>query len=132
MSPEHLIGIDVIDLQHQEIHEVCTSAIESIQSGDRWHVVHYILVRLHELLRIHFAVEEGLMQALGYPETTPHQKMHQSYLATVEKLRDATLQNQDASALSLDEHNVSFLSHILDHDKLLAEYIRTNSAFFRK
>ena len=132
MSPEHLIGIDVIDQQHLEIDEVCTSAIEAIRSGDKWHVVHYILVRLHELLRIHFAVEEGLMQILGYPETVSHQKMHQTYLATIEKLRDDTIRKYDASTDSLDAHNVSFLLHILDHDKSLAEYIKANSTFFKK
>ena len=119
MSPE-LIGIDVIDQQHQEIHDVCTSAIEAIQMGDKWHVVHYILVRLHELLRIHFAVEEGLMQALGYPEIESHQHVHQEYMRTVEKLRDTTLHNQDAAGLSLGQHNISFLEHITDHDQRLA------------
>lgn len=131
MNEQHLIGIDVIDQQHEEIHEVASSAIEAIQSGDKWHVVHYILIRLHELLRIHFAVEEGLMQALNFPETDSHRDLHRDYLATVEQLRHATLHNDGATASALDEHHISFLEHILDHDMKLAEYIKTKSALFR-
>ncbi len=124
MGPEHLTGIDVIDKQHQEIFDVAESAVEAIQSGDKWHVVHYILVRLHELSRIHFAVEEGLMQALGYPETKAHQKLHLEYLAEIAKLRDATLNEDSSATSSLNEHNVAFLIHILDHDKRLADYLK--------
>lgn len=132
MSPEHLIGIGVIDQQHQEIDEISSSAIEAIQSGDKWHLVHYILIRLHELLRIHFAVEEGLMQIIEYPEIESHQKLHRDYLAEAQELREATLRNDASTDTALGKHSISFLSHILDHDKKFAEYIRANITFFKK
>lgn len=124
MDAKHLTGIDEIDAQHREIHEVATAAIAAIQSGDKWHIVHYILVRLHELLRFHFAVEESVMRIVQFSELDAHKLVHKEYLATIEALRDASLQSDRFDVKAIGEKQLAFLEHILDHDLRLAEHVR--------
>lgn len=70
MDPQSLSGIEEIDAQHKEIEETARAVIEAVAARDKWHVVHYILVRLYELLRFHFAVEESVMSIVSFP-TSP-------------------------------------------------------------
>ena len=90
--------------------------------------MHYILVRLYELLRFHFAVEESVMRIVAFPEAAAHQQVHKDILLTVERMRVASL---DPKACEHDESlkkQFSFLTHIVDHDKKFAEFVTTNFA----
>jgi hypothetical protein len=76
MDPKYLTGIEEIDDQHREIEETALAVIEAAATKDKWHIVHYILVRLYELLRFHFAVEESVMSIVGFPEVGEHKQVH--------------------------------------------------------
>lgn len=131
MDPQYLTGIDEIDAQHKEIEEVAQAAIEAAAVQDKWHIVHYILVRLYELLRFHFAVEESVMRIVSFPEINEHKQVHKDILLTVERMKVASL---DPKACEHDESlkkQFSFLTHIVDHDKRLAEFVIANISSLR-
>jgi hemerythrin len=123
MDPKYLTGIAEIDAQHTEIEEVAQAVIEAAAAKDTWHIVHYILVRLYELLRFHFAVEESVMSIVSFPEIVDHKQVHKDILLTVERMKAASL---DPKAFEHDESlkkQFSFLTHIVDHDKRFTEFV---------
>ena len=131
MDPQYLTGIDEIDAQHKEIEEVALAVIEAAAAKDKWHIVHYILVRLYELLRFHFAVEESVMAIVSFPEIQAHKQVHKDILLTVERMKVASL---DPNACAHDEalnKQFSFLTHIVDHDKRFAEFVLANFSGLR-
>ncbi|MCM2287750.1 MAG: hemerythrin domain-containing protein [Sulfuritalea sp.] len=130
MDIEYRIGIDEIDAQHKEITEAANAVLEAIESQDKWHLVHYIVVRLYELLRFHFAVEESVMHIVKFPEIEEHKRVHRELLLTVERLKASTLSPRGGSEDETTIKQFSFLPHILGHDKKLAEYIATNMPTF--
>lgn len=131
MDPQYLTGIDEIDVQHKEIEETAQAVIEAAAAQDKWHIVHYILVRLYELLRFHFAVEESVMSIVGFPEIKEHRQVHKDILLTVERMKVASL---DPKACEHDESlkkQFSFLTHIVDHDKKFADFVIANISSLR-
>lgn len=124
MDPEYLTGIEEIDNQHKEIEEVAAAVIEAVQNRDRWHIVHYMIVRLYELLRFHFAVEESMMRITGFPEIEEHKRVHLEMLSTIERIKSSTLDpHVTGNVIDGITREVSFLSHIVDHDKRLADFL---------
>lgn len=130
MDIEYSIGIDEIDAQHREINEAANAVLEAIASQDKWHLVHYIVVRLYELLRFHFAVEESVMRIVKFPEIEEHKRVHKEILQTVERLKASTLSPRGGSEDEATMRQFSFLPHILGHDKKLAEHIATHMPTF--
>ncbi|MBI5899169.1 MAG: hemerythrin family protein [Rhodocyclales bacterium] len=132
MDPEYLTGIEEIDKQHLEIEGVAAALIDAVEAHDKWHIVHYIVVRLYELLRFHFTVEEAMMRITGFPEIDEHKRVHQDMLQTVERMKSATLDSDLGRASDLIKTQFSFLSHIVDHDKRLAEFLVANVAHLKR
>lgn len=130
MDPQYITGIDEIDGQHREIEEAAQAVVDAAAAKDKWHLVHYILVRLYELLRVHFAVEESVMRIVKFPEIEEHKRVHRELLQAVERLKASTLSPRGGSEDETLIRQFSLLPHILGHDKKLAEYIATNMPTF--
>ena len=131
MDPQYLTGINEIDAQHAEIEEIAQAVIEAAAAGDKLHIVHYILVRLYELLRFHFAVEESVMSIVSFPDVAEHKLAHKDILSAVERMKTASL---DPKACEHDEtlkKQFSILTHIIDHDKRFAEFVIANISRLR-
>lgn len=132
MAPEYLTGIDEIDAQHREIEEVANAVVAAVLAKDKWSIVHYIVVRLYELLRFHFAVEESVMRIVNFPEVAEHKRVHMEILRTVERIKAATLDPNSGEGKEILEQQFNFLTHIVDHDKKLAEFIAANVPSLRR
>lgn len=132
MDDKYLIGIDEIDAQHREIDEVATLIMEARELDGRWHHVHYIVVRLYELLRFHFAVEESVMRIVCFPDVEEHKLVHKDILRGVETLKLATLNSVQSTKSGAAEEQFSYLSHIIDHDKKFAEFVLANITTLRR
>lgn len=123
MDAQYLTGIDEIDAQHREIDQIANAVIEAVAAQDKWHSVHYLVVRLYELLRFHFAVEESLMRIISFPDVVDHKRVHGEILQRIERMKVATLDpNGDAVRGTLAKE-FSFLPHIVDHDLKLADFV---------
>jgi len=132
MDPEYLTGIEEIDNQHREIEEVAAALIEAVEARDKWHIVHYIVVRLYELLRFHFTVEEAMMRITGFPDIEDHKRVHAEMLQLVERMKTATLDPKFAEHADLLRKQFSFLTHIVDHDKRLADFLVSNVTHLKR
>lgn len=123
MDAQYHTGIDEIDAQHLEIEQVATAVIEAVATKEAWHSVHYLMVRLYELLRFHFAVEESLMRIIAFPEVIEHKRVHDEILQTIERMKVATLDPNGVAARGHPALDFSFLPHVVDHDRKLADFV---------
>lgn len=80
------IGIAEIDWQHGQLHSLLERLKHSIEMGYGL-AANTILTELIIQTRIHFAVEESLMQLLSYPETEAHVAEHRRLAEQLEKLK---------------------------------------------
>lgn len=132
MDVKYQTGIEEIDAQHKEIEQVAGAVIEAVAAKDKWHSVHYIVVRLYELLRFHFAVEESLMRIIGFPEVNEHKRVHEEILQTIERMKVATLDPNGEAVRGRLAQEFSFLTHIADHDRKLADFVVGFGGFARQ
>ncbi|MBK9020749.1 MAG: hemerythrin domain-containing protein [Sulfuritalea sp.] len=123
MDAQYRTGIDEIDAQHLEIEQVAKAVLDAVSAKDTWHSVHYLVVRLYELLRFHFAVEESLMRIISFPMSAEHKRVHDEILQTIEHMKVATLDPKGEAVGGRLAQEFSFLPHIVDHDRKLADFV---------
>lgn len=100
--------------------EALAALFDAIDRRAEWHVVHFLCIRLSELLHFRFAVEESLMRLISYPRLSGHRRAHRAIAETVEQLREASLQQDyvlDAAAIS-----AAFESYRAEWDRPFANF----------
>jgi len=83
-------------------------------------------VGLHELLRIHFTVEESVMRVVGYQDIDNHKQTHQELLDKVVQFKNESLLGKGFFDIDEQEQQL-FLTHILDHDMPFAVFLKAQS-----
>ena len=113
-----LLGHELIDADHRRIFEIADRLRAGIRNADQGSLVREVLAELTDYTLTHFAREEALMKASGFPGLQDHRFEHEliSY-----RLRN--LQHQASSKLAgLAEELEIFL------DRWLARHILTSDA----
>jgi hemerythrin len=70
------VGINQIDMQHKKLVSMVNEMYEAMSQGKGNDVVGKVLDDLITYTRTHFATEEKLMQANGYPDYAAHKALH--------------------------------------------------------
>ena len=83
-----------IDDQHNVLFDLLDALESALQTAERWVVLHSILEDIQHWAKIHFAVEEALMEILHYPALADHVTAHLGFLRMLE-LRKAAALKQD-------------------------------------
>jgi len=118
---EYLLGIPGIDIQHKRIFDCFISIAEASIKHDRW-LADSSIVQLVSLLREHFAVEESVMQILGYPDLELHIQEHRQFEAEVHDLAQKSLRIK--GSVSHDTIKVAqewLREHIMTSDRHYAD-----------
>ena len=105
-TPDLSTGVSVLDEQHKAIFQ-WLAQLESASAEQRTLFGVYVLTRLKHHMREHFATEEAMMKAVGYPDLARHQAEHEVFRTRLEELQLKSIA-QDISA-----DTVHFLSHWL-------------------
>jgi hemerythrin len=84
-SDDYVTGIDSIDEQHRHLVEIVNRFDEASRRGRGTRVMRDILNDLLGYTQEHFAHEESLMAAAGYPGLAKHQALHRQLLQKVER-----------------------------------------------
>lgn len=92
-------------------------------------MVHYVVVRLYQLRRFPFAVEECVMRIVRFPASRNTSECI-GKLQTVERPKAAALSPRGGSDEESPTKRSFFLPHILGHDKKLAEFIAAKMPAF--
>ena len=80
---KYLVGIEQVDREHRQLFEIAGRVYDSLGAGDTAAeaVTEAAVAELLDYTATHFASEEGLMEAAGYPELEAHRRQHQHLLA---------------------------------------------------
>ncbi len=117
------IGIAVIDAQHRKIFEHLLAIENAVAKRDPWHILRFQLGELASYMTFHLAVEEALLEIVGYPGRPDHLESHAEIQRRIAELEEALKQNPKAENLVGFFENW-FLGHVLAADRDYADHIK--------
>jgi hemerythrin len=118
---EYAVGIQEIDDQHKTLLEFLAEFEKAVEGRAHWNTVQPLIARAREFVKFHFAVEESLMQIVGYPRFVAHRAEHQYVLEQFEILERRILPEEVKGELLPLVHAWLF-RHIIDSDTPFARY----------
>lgn len=118
---EYAIGIPELDDQHKTLIEFLTDFELAFEGNAHWNTVQPLIVRTRAFVKFHFAVEESLMQIVGYPASAAHRAEHQHVLQQLEALEQRVLRREMKDEV-LPQISAWLFRHIIDSDKPFARY----------
>lgn len=80
MEVKFKTGVTEIDQQHSTILDLIEECSRSIKSGQSGKDIGYIISRLSQYAKEHFALEEKYMDKAGYSEIKEHIKEHETFI----------------------------------------------------
>jgi hemerythrin-like metal-binding protein len=116
-------GIVEIDQQHRNIVGLVTEFEAAINANASWDRLYPLIARARDYAKFHFAVEESLMQILGYPRISAHRSEHRFVLARIADLEQGVLRKSMVDELA-PQFRTWLLSHFLESDRHFAVFAR--------
>lgn len=120
---EYSIGLETIDRQHQWVFERMLDLENSIEKKDPRHIRQFFIEELANYLKFHFAVEEAMLEAIGYPGLKSHCAKHEHLIAAFVEL-DKKVHEQGSPADLVNFFEEWFVKHVLTDDRAYATYVR--------
>jgi hemerythrin len=112
-----------IDAQHGQLFDLLEELDRAVINGDRWHVVHNVLVRISQWASVHFAVEECLMRLFRHPRLSAHAEDHAGLTDRLRVLMIASLKQDVSKEASRYLHDWK-RRHIEEFDRTLLQDLR--------
>jgi len=117
------IGVDIVDRQHRELHELINSFSESIGRDEDRYSLALILDSLRNYVHNHFATEEKLLEKNGCPQREGHAGAHLASMGLVAAYEKEIETITRDKLVNLRDYLLGWLSnHIRDEDMRLREY----------
>jgi hemerythrin len=114
------IGVEEVDAEHRHLAHLVNTFYDLHRAGSGADKVYTVLNLLVQYVEVHFANEERLMEAGGYPELERHRGLHEhlteEIFALNERCAAGVAKITDATLEFLKEW---LLEHILHEDKLI-------------
>jgi hemerythrin len=130
LGPMLLTGIDEIDRQHRELFERIATLLQAARERRGRQEVVRTLEFLGSYAVDHFASEERMMEAEGYPRLEAHRAEHRQFVRELEVLR-LELKSEGPTSLFVirvgNRVTEWMREHIYRTDLLLAEWLRTRA-----
>ena len=120
--PEYLVGIELIDKEHQMLFEIIGRANRLVQEGvDTYSLdeIFEILEELKEYTKFHFQDEEEYMEQVGYDGLPAQKRAHTAFIGKIEGIdREEIAKKPQDYMQSLMEFLLGWLiNHILNSDQ---------------
>jgi hemerythrin len=127
---EYSLGIEEIDDQHKLLLLGFSAVEDTIKQDKGWSDIHFSIVELKALARMHFSFEEALMRLFGFSEIKEHSSEHEHFFVKLEEIENHSLRN------SLGAEILKFLhewltKHIRGVDKDYALHILSGASVVR-
>ena len=126
-TPALAVGHELIDAQHQELFRRFDALVRALTEADRA-AVGQLYEFLGEYVISHFAEEERLMGATGYPATAIHRAAHERFIRDYEDLKKLYAAAGPSAAVTVKTQTWVFdwlKAHICGTDMRFAEWLRT-------
>ncbi len=119
------VGVKAMDDQHAILMDTLNEIRLALVRGQARTQVTDALNRLIEFTRMHFASEEQLLEAHGFPGIAAHREAHQKLLGQIE---EAALRTQHNDAIQMKSMLLFlrdwYMSHIEDLDQPSGEWLK--------
>jgi hemerythrin len=119
-GPQYHVGIAQVDQEHQQLFDIVGRIQHSLERGgeDAQAEARRAVSELLDYTRTHFASEEALMAAAGYPELATHQDLHQELLHQVSDMEIRVEVGEPSASLDLSRFLANWLiNHIQAADR---------------
>lgn len=131
------VGVPELDDDHKGLIRIINQLAENVGEESRRNVVRQCLVALMRYAETHFAREEQVMVACGFPGLEVHQGEHRTFVADIKALTARFEEpSQELTALVSDEllnYLKSWLNHhILIEDMAYRPFAERNMASARR
>jgi len=117
------IGIEAIDNQHKKIFEHLLAIEKSVAKRDPWHILRFFLGQMSEYMQFHLAVEEALLEIVGYPDRGSHCDSHARLVDQIASLEEKLKQSATGENL-VGFFEDWFVRHVLSNDREYAAYVK--------
>ncbi|MDR0666316.1 MAG: bacteriohemerythrin [Campylobacteraceae bacterium] len=109
------LGINVIDNQHKKLVQYINELQAALTTQNR-EQIYMVLMGMTNYTISHFAFEEQLMEEAGYPMTKPHKKIHESFVATIQKYKSSFEEGRNITGQFMAELQIWLTHHIAQDD----------------
>lgn len=127
---KYMLGVPLIDEQHQELFRRVTDFVEVVRKPVPWEEktqqVNQTLDFMKDYVITHFRDEENLQRQLGYPELPAHHKLHQDMVAYVAQVAREYEENgyQEQLIQQFAGRLLAWLiNHVASEDQKLANFV---------
>ena len=121
-TPSLSTGNEVLDEQHKALFR-WLAELDSAATDARTLFGAYAITRLKNYTRSHFAAEEALMKASGYPGLAQHVAEHESFRARLAELHLQSI-SEDISTETVKFLTDWLTNHIAKSDMAYAPYLK--------
>ncbi len=119
-----LVGNAQIDQEHERLFEIASRVYDSLAVRNEAGAVNTAIAELLDYTETHFASEEGLMVAAGYPHLEAHRALHRHLLAQVRDMEMRAEFGEQYVPAELNHLITNWLvDHILTNDKKIGEFL---------
>jgi hemerythrin-like metal-binding protein len=121
------VGVAKIDNQHRQLFDAVNSLIDAIDEGKGEEEVQKAVDFLVNYTATHFAEEEAIQQACGYPDFENHHKIHEAFKKLAIEMA-GQMASFDADVYLIKEVKRRFgdwlVTHITGQDSRIGDHIR--------
>lgn len=120
-----LVGIEQVDHEHRQLFEIAGRLYDALEKGtDAMGAARAAVAELFDYTATHFANEEALMEAAGYPELEDHRKLHRHLLARARDMEMRTEFDEQYAPLELNQFIYNWLvEHIQESDRKFGDFM---------
>lgn len=125
-GPQYHVGIAQVDQEHQQLFAIVARIQAALEqdSDTAQALARQAVAELLDYTRTHFASEEALMAAAGYPELATHQDLHQDLLYQVSDMEMRVEMGEPSASLDLSRFLANWLiNHIQAADRRFGAFV---------
>jgi len=124
------VGVAEMDNQHKGLYALLSDLFQAMSQGKGNEALERVLGGLLTYTRTHFAAEERLMAAHGYPGLAAQKSAHEAFAARVAQTAASLRQGQTVMSVSVGSFMREWLTrHIQGTDKQYAAFFNAKGVF---
>lgn len=124
------INVKKFDDQHKRLVELINQLYDAMKSGEGFTMLESVLHSVINYTATHFADEEKMMAAHGYPDLAKHKAIHQDLVKRVLELQQKLKSGSPAVTMEVLNFLKDWLvKHIQGEDKLYGTHFNSKGVF---
>lgn len=123
-TDQYLVGIEQVDREHRQLFAIVADIQQALAGDGALAGAQKAVRELLDYTQTHFASEEGLMAAAGFPELAAHRQLHADLLGQVHDMEMRIELEGEMAALELSRFLVNWLiEHIQQSDRRFGVFV---------